>query len=133
MSENTLEKSYESLVKDLNLKIIIHTEELKNILQLRYNEIDQSPNFINKLILVNRFENDIRLVKKIQKADNSLDKMISSCIDKILNIDSEDSKDYYINCFDKTHNSLNRVFLRTSFNLKTFYNYLNNVTCHCEL
>ena len=126
MSENTLQKSYDSLVKDLNLKIIIHTEELKNILQLRYNEIDQNPSFINKLILVNRFENDIRLVKKIQKADNSLDKMISSCIDKILTIDSDDSKDYYINCFDKTHNSLNRVFLRTSFNLKTFYNYLNN-------
>jgi len=125
MSENTLQKSYENLAKDLNLKIIIHTEELKNILQLRYNEIEQTPSFINKLILTNRFENDIKLVKKIQKTDNSLDNMISNCIDKILNIDSEDSKDYYIKCFDKTHSSLNRVFLRTSFNLQTFYNYLN--------
>ena len=133
MENKTSEKSYIKLINNLDLKVIIHTEELKNILRLRYNEIDQSPSFINKLILVNRFENDIRLVKKIQKADNSLDKMISSCIDKILTIDSDDSKDYYINCFDKTHNSLNRVFLRTSFNLKSFYNYLNNVTCHGEL
>ena len=96
MSENTLQESYECLVKDLDLKIIIHTEELKNILQLRYNEINQSPSFINKLILENRFKKDIDLVKEIQKADNSLDRMISSCIDKILSIESSDSENFYM-------------------------------------
>ena len=124
MESTSLNKIYNNLIKIIDLNVIHHLEQLKTIFKLRYEEIENSTSIINKLILTRLIEKDINLVYSIQVVDSELHQMKSNCIDKILSIASEESQNYYMQCFDNTQNSLNRVFLRTIFDLTTFYNYL---------